>query len=211
MFDKLKRMKDPVQGTALVVAVNDWSFGTNPNVCKMKLVLEAPGVPTTTVKHDNVIWAHDIGKWPSQGSRLPVTVDRSEPTKFRIEWDEVKSVEQKASEYEKSEEQRLLDQAYGRKPPGTPDMPPGFEDVDPAAFEEDPELRELVQMENEEVAANLGPGAQARAAASAASGTSGDAPTDVAERLRKLDELKAIGELSEQEYQEQRQRIIQSI
>ena len=199
MFDKLKRLKDPVRGTAQVVAVNDWKFGTNPNLCKMTLVLEAPGVPRTTVEHDNVMWAHDIGKWPSQGSHLPVTIDRSDPTRFRIEWDEVESIEQKQAAFEKREEQRLLDRAYGRTPAGSADMPPGFEDVDPAALEEDPELKELIQ----ESASNP--------AGAAAGAAPGGGTASVAERLRELDELKATGVLTEQEYQQQRQRIIQSI
>ena len=185
----LKRIKDPVRGTGLVVAVSQ---------SKMKLVLEAPGVPPTTVEYHNVlILGKEGGKAPHQGNKLPVTIDRSDPTRFRIEWDEVTSELERLKEYSKHREQQLLDRAYDQKPSGATGMPPGFEDVDPAALEADPELRELLEME--------------AAANEPVSPPPHEAATDVAERLRKLDELKAIGAINPQEFEEQRQRIIDSI
>jgi hypothetical protein len=197
MFDKLKRFKDPVRGTGLVVAVNHWGdmSGGGSGFCRMTLVVDAPGVPKTTVKYSKEL---NFDMWPSQGVELPITVDRADPEKVRVEWDEIQSRSDLQKKYEKREEQRLTDKAYGRTPTAAPGMPPGYEDVDPAALEFDPELKELLQAEME---------ASADPPAADDSGTA----KDVTERLHELDELNASGALSDQEYQEQRNRIIQSI
>jgi hypothetical protein len=54
----------------------------------MQLVVQAPGVPATPVEHDCMIRAD---RWPSPGITLPVTVDRDDPQKIKVEWDEVET------------------------------------------------------------------------------------------------------------------------
>jgi Short C-terminal domain len=82
-----KRMKDPVRGTAQVVgstrAPHNASFGN----CKLTLVVQADGVPPTPVEHQNLLTP--TSKWPRPGMSLPVTVDRANPERISIEWDEI--------------------------------------------------------------------------------------------------------------------------
>lgn len=81
-----KRIRDPVRGTAQVIG----SSGLNPmatsQTCKVTLVVSAEGLAPYSVDHKCTAKAV---KWPRPGMTLPVTVDRSEPTRLRIEWDEV--------------------------------------------------------------------------------------------------------------------------
>jgi hypothetical protein len=80
-------MKDPVRGTAEVVARTDYFDGTWAQ-CHMELVIEAPGVPAAAVEWTGMV--HN-SKWPEAGRTLPVTVDRADPTHVKVEWDEVES------------------------------------------------------------------------------------------------------------------------
>jgi len=49
-------MGDPVRGTALVADVNDWLLETRtPYTLRATLVVEAEGVPKTTVEHSEVV------------------------------------------------------------------------------------------------------------------------------------------------------------
>jgi hypothetical protein len=49
----------PVRGSALVVAANISDRYQNPQMLRVKLVVEAEGLPKTTVKHSQLIW----GEW----------------------------------------------------------------------------------------------------------------------------------------------------
>lgn len=82
-----KRFKDPVRGTAQVVGTSLPPHATHGTL-KATLVVSADGVPSTPVKHQCMA---PVAKWPSVGEQLPVTVDRAQPDKIRIEWDEVKT------------------------------------------------------------------------------------------------------------------------
>jgi hypothetical protein len=80
-------MKDPVCGQAQVVSCSQWTGGTSAN-CRMQLVVQAPGVPATAVELDCMVHA---SRWPSPGITLPVTVDRDDPQKLKVEWDDVET------------------------------------------------------------------------------------------------------------------------
>jgi hypothetical protein len=54
----------------------------------MQLVVQGDGVPATAVEHHGL--AHH-SRWPSPGMVLPVTVDRSDPSRLKIEWDEMEA------------------------------------------------------------------------------------------------------------------------
>jgi hypothetical protein len=81
------RIKDPVRGTAEVVARSVMPRGSRYANCRMSLVIELPGEPKQAVEH------HDMKvpcrKWPEEGQSLPVSVERDRPHRIRIEWDEV--------------------------------------------------------------------------------------------------------------------------
>ena len=54
--------------------------------CHMNLIVQADGVPATAVEMTQIV--HNQ-KWPSPGMTLPVTVDRANPQKVKVEWDEL--------------------------------------------------------------------------------------------------------------------------
>jgi hypothetical protein len=54
----------------------------------MELVVEADGVPATAVTYKGL--AHR-NRWPHPGMVLAVTVDRSDPHRFSIDWDALPS------------------------------------------------------------------------------------------------------------------------
>jgi hypothetical protein len=56
--------------------------------CHMELVVQAEGVPATAVQFQGLV--HNA-RWPTPGMSLPVTVNRADPQRVRIEWDEVES------------------------------------------------------------------------------------------------------------------------
>jgi len=62
--------------------------------CELQLVVQGEGVPATSVEHNEMI---NRNKWPSPGIALPITIDRSNPQKFKIEWDEVQDSHSRAA------------------------------------------------------------------------------------------------------------------
>lgn len=89
-----KRMRDPVRGVARVAGVLEPPH-TVSATCKMTLVVQAEGVPPTPVEHSSAV---RVERWPSIGQTLPVTVDRSDPRRLRVEWEEVPSGADQARE-----------------------------------------------------------------------------------------------------------------
>jgi hypothetical protein len=81
-----KKIKDPVRGTAQVVGTSGLNPMATSQTCKMTLVVQAEGMAPYSTEHKCTAKA---SKWPYAGRTLPVTVDRSDPTRLRVEWDEV--------------------------------------------------------------------------------------------------------------------------
>jgi hypothetical protein len=88
-------MKDPVQGTARVLLCSDNRGGGVMQTCRMQLVVEGEDVPATAVEHSGIVH-HE--RWPAPGMTLPVTVDRADPRRIKIEWDEIPASEERARE-----------------------------------------------------------------------------------------------------------------
>jgi hypothetical protein len=82
------RMSEPVRGTAQVVSCQAYRGDGTWQNCRMQLVVQADGVPPTSVEHRELI--HNA-RWPVPGMTLPATVDRADPTRLKIEWDEVET------------------------------------------------------------------------------------------------------------------------
>lgn len=83
-----KRMKDPVRGTAQIVACSRWSTPAVASNLVMNLVVSAEGMPATPVEHE-CMCRQD--RWPHASQVLPVTVDRADPSRLRVEWDELRT------------------------------------------------------------------------------------------------------------------------
>ena len=76
------RMKDPVEGTAQIVSCTGYHEGVMAN-CRMQLVVQAEGVEATAVEHSALL--HNR-RWPRPGMTLPATVDRADPTNFKVDF-----------------------------------------------------------------------------------------------------------------------------
>src|ERR1044072_9467866 len=90
-----KRMKDPVRGSAQVVACSRMTQAAVASNCVMNLVVSADGSPATPVEHEAIDHQE---RWPHGGPELSVTVDRPDPSRLKIKWDEVRTHEDRIAE-----------------------------------------------------------------------------------------------------------------
>jgi hypothetical protein len=82
----VKTMADPVPGTLLVTASAMPSRSSVYHMTRITGVISGEGFEPTAVQFGGLI---KTSLWPSPGTQLPVTVDRADPTKFTILWDQV--------------------------------------------------------------------------------------------------------------------------
>ena len=90
---KSKRMKQPVRGAAQVVSASMPPYNATSSNCSMHLVVRAEGLEPTAVEHSAMV---SVKRWPTPGMTLPVTVDLADPTRIKIDWDNVQTGEQTA-------------------------------------------------------------------------------------------------------------------
>ena len=90
-----KRMKDPVRGSAHIVGCSRYLGNGITSNCAMTLVVQADGLAATQVDHECFVHRD---RWPSPGQTLPITVDRADPSRLKIEWDEVRTHEDRIQE-----------------------------------------------------------------------------------------------------------------
>jgi hypothetical protein len=79
-------MADPVPGTMLVTAASMPSRNAVFHMSRITGVISAEGVAPTAVQFGGLI---RTSLWPGPGTQLPVIVDRADPKKFAIQWDQV--------------------------------------------------------------------------------------------------------------------------
>jgi len=92
MFGGL-RMRDPVRGTAQVVACTRHRGNGVMQRCRMQLVVRADDVPAKSVEHSSPVHRR---RWPSPGMTLPVTLDRADPQRLKVQWEEIESARDRA-------------------------------------------------------------------------------------------------------------------
>lgn len=92
---KSKRMSQPVQGTAQVVSATMPADDSTSSNCTLNLVVSAEGLEPTPVEHTAMA---SVKRWPSPGMTLPVTVDLADPTRLKIQWDDVQTNAQTAKQ-----------------------------------------------------------------------------------------------------------------
>ena len=92
---KSKRMSQPVRGTAQVVSATMPAEDATSANCTLNLVVSAEGLEPTPVEHTAMA---SVKRWPTPGTTLPVTVDLADPTRLKIEWDDVQTNAQTAKE-----------------------------------------------------------------------------------------------------------------
>jgi hypothetical protein len=86
-------MADPVPGTMLVTAASMPSRNALYHMSRITGVISAEGVEPTAVQFGGLI---RTSLWPSPGKQLPVIVDRADPKKFAIQWDQAGTAESSA-------------------------------------------------------------------------------------------------------------------
>ena len=89
----VEAMADPVPGTMLVTAASMPSRNAVFHMSRITGVVSAEGVAPTAVQHNGLI---RTALWPSPGRQLPVIVDRADPRRFAIQWDQVVTTEASA-------------------------------------------------------------------------------------------------------------------
>lgn len=144
------RIKDPVHGQGLVVDISDWMTQTRtPYSLQATLVVQVQGMSKVTVQHSEIVnnTSPVLERWPAQGDTIPVTIDRADPSRLQIEWNEIPSKRDllQATLRQKAEarKQELLAQAYN----GDSQQDAPNSGVNDASL--DPELQELMRQEEE--------------------------------------------------------------
>lgn len=179
-----KKMKDPVRGTAQVVAASMPLQGASGwSNCDLDLVVSADGLEPYAVEMSP--WTR-MSKWPYPGYTLPVTVDRADPEYVKIEWDDVPSGDELAS----AEAERIAEAMRS----GT------AASVDTGGIP--PEAAAIVEQ-----LTGMFPGASVTVN-EPVEVTRGDEGTDHISQLERLAKLHEQGVLTESEFQAEKARIL---
>jgi hypothetical protein len=122
-------MRDPVPGKALVITINsflEWQTSgldlryIRSGPLTATLVVEADGVPKTTIEHAEQVARGDdrvISRWPEQGDTVPVIIDRADPSRVRFQWDQMPTEQDRIDQMKQKQARRLLERAYMEPPP----------------------------------------------------------------------------------------------
>src|SRR6266571_1024786 len=155
LFDKLFKganLQDPVRGTAQVVSCSGYRGDGVYQNGHMELVIQAEGISARAVQFQGLMHRD---RWPHPGMVLPVSIDRADPSRFRIEWDEVQSGQARGQQ---AAEAIAAAQGPGVQPPAAPPPPtsvapapqPGGVDDRVALLERLAKLREQGALTDEE-------------------------------------------------------------
>ena len=219
---KSKNMKDPVKGTLQVTATTYPPAGATSGNYSLNGIVSGDGIPPTAVEHAGIA---KTKKWPQNGQTLPVTVDRADPTRLHIEWDEV---EDSWASARSSAEKMAAMMRNGGAASAASGWTAGADAANAAApvvinASGVPGVREdLMKLamsggSPEQIMNALKEhGVQVPDAASvqmfsAAAAAAAPAEEDPAARLRKLQDLKRDGLITEDEYETQRTKVLGEI
>lgn len=200
---KARKMSDPVRGTLQVTASsyppND-AMSANYNI---NGIVSGDGIVPTAVQHSGIARTK---KWPQNGQVLPVTVDRADPTRIRIEWDEVEDSWKRAQDTAAEMAEWMRAGKANPDANGALSAAAASAAIPPQAMDIlnklgiDPSSANVQVMPGETVSFGMPQGAFGM--------TPQAHEEDPAERLRKLQELKAGGLITDEEYEAQRKRVI---
>lgn len=109
------RLSDPVDGTYRLTACSGGAYDAAYSNCRMEGVVTAPGVAPVAVEH---YCTAPTRKWPQPGEELPVLVDRADPQRLRIKWDEIPTGRERGRQAAQAAAE-LLAQQMGAGPSGT--------------------------------------------------------------------------------------------
>lgn len=186
---KAMRMKDPVDGVAQVVGSTQPPDNATSSNVNLNVVVQAEGVEATSVEFSCIA---PTKKWPFPGETLPVTVDRADPERIKVRWDDVPE----AADVAKQQADALAAQMnQGGTAPG-------------ATGAGGADANQMV-----EALKQAYPGAQVSVqgdAGAVPAADSGGDDDDRVQQLERLAKLKESGALSEQEFEREKARILGS-
>ncbi len=186
---KAMRMKDPVDGTAQVVGSTQPPDSATSSNVNLNVVVQAEGLEATSVEFSCIA---PTKKWPFPGDTLPVTVDRADPERIKVRWDDVPE----AADVAKQQADALAAQMnQGGAAPGITGA--GGGDVN--------QIVEALKQAYPDAQVNVQGGAGAIPAADP-----GGDDDDRVQQLERLAKLKESGALSEQEFEREKARILGS-
>ena len=110
-----KNIDDPVRGTAHVVSISAPSREASSFNCDMSLTVAPEGMEPYAMRYSCFVSAK---KYPGPGATLPVTVDRHNPDRLRIEWDEVQTGAESGMEAAEQMAEMLKARRAGTGPAG---------------------------------------------------------------------------------------------
>lgn len=87
------KIKDGVPGSAIVVEPDARPFTGGTWRAEVGLVVDPDGAPTPA-RTKTLVSAE---RWAVAGQRVPVTIERSDPSRARIEWDEVPPIDERVA------------------------------------------------------------------------------------------------------------------
>ena len=201
-------MKDPVRGQAQVVSCSMYRGDGVYSNCSMQLVVHAAGVPATSLRQTDMVRAD---KWPSPGITLPVTVDRADPERVKVEWDEVESSRDRAARNADALAAMMRGEATGPMPfsgGGVNVVNLSGADLNDLPEDKKAKLR-MLGIDPSLLAAQEGGGPPAPPPQEAAADSDDEVDERLA-RLARLGQLRDAGVLTPAEFEAQKRRILES-
>ena len=212
-FDGIKRIKDPVRGSAQIVSLTQAPDHASSANCRMHLVVSVPGHPSYATDDEYLV---KVKKWPSPGQTLPIEASQSDPRKFKILWNEIPDwdvgVAAQAQQLAAAMNQPVAPAPEGQPPAGQGGTPMVMINGRPATPEELKQYEVMTGMDLD------GDGRIAGGAAAPAGGLQGMIAGALAQRgqsaddrvgaLERLAALKASGALTDAEFQAEKARIL---
>lgn len=184
----------------------------------MTLVVQAEGIPAYSTRLST--WCR-VDRWPNPGETLPVTVDREDPHRLRVEWDEVVPHAERA----RAQEDRMAEimggfGSFGTRAPGpggpAPEVQtfggPGMSGVVvnvSGGSLDDPGVAEALEMAEAMTGMDLDGDGRIGAQAAPAAPAPEDTPAeDRIARLERLARLREQGALTEEEFAAEKARVL---
>lgn len=180
-------MKDPVRATATVVSSSQAASNVMYAPLHMNLVVQAEGMAPTSVEYRQR--AARTKRFPFPGQVIPVEIDRSDPTRVEVLWDEVPTRDEHLR-------QQADTMAAGMGSGGTGGPVGGV----PAPGQLPPQVAGIVDQLQESF-----PGARIGMTGSGAAGQAGE---DRLVALERLADLRDRGVLSDEEFEREKARLL---
>jgi Short C-terminal domain len=182
LFSKLSRGGGGVHGTAQVTSCSGYQGRGIYSMCRMQLIVQAEGVAPTAVEFEGLVHRN---RWPQPGMTLPVSLDPADPHSAKIEWDEVPD----ARDRSRANAEAMAAAMRGEGGGGLG----GAQVINLSGGQLSEEQRAKLRM------LGIDPGGAPAAAPE---------PDDQLAKLERLGALRAQGVLTEEEFQEQKRRLL---